>query len=313
MSRLPKILITTGALAVILAGLYALSPYAVELSIENSCSLTKPDAACTKRMRWMGDAWSFKGNQERAQLWYGRAAAAGDVPAMFQLGWIYEMQAVDKLKALRAEWQQMRAAAPNPPPATEQLSPSGITRIDPAIAERVLGGGGPAGGQAAPVDAAAAHFRAGFAAMDADCRQSTEWYRRAADQGFAPAMNNLGELYFNGLAGSIGQPDRNEALRWYRAAAATGNPVGLWNVGVAYANGLGVARDPAEAAKWTTWYPSRKGLTVDLASAVLSRTTLLSQTLSSEQRDGLRAAAQAGTPFSIILPILDQVSRQRLG
>ena len=314
MSRWVRILITTAALAVILVGLYALSPYFVELNIESGCPVSKPDPGCVRRMRAMGDAWSFKGNQARAQLWYERAAASGDVPAMFQLGWIYERQALDKIRALNAEWREVRRSLPPSTPLPAP-SPTGVTRIDPAVAERLLSGRAPepaAGGRGGPEEA---HLLAGIAALSALCTQSAEWYRRAADQGFGAAMNNLGELYFSGLAGSLGRPDRDQALRWYRAAAAAGNPIGLWNVGAVYANGIGVARDPTEAARWATWHPNPKGFSnpAELSTAVLLRTTLLGRSLSSEQREGLRAAAQAGTPFSITLPVADERSPQRLG
>jgi hypothetical protein len=46
------------------------------------------------------------------------------------------------------------------------------------------------------------------------------WYRRAADQGFAPAMVNLGQLYETGS----GVPrDAALAVDWYRRAAAAGD------------------------------------------------------------------------------------------
>ncbi|HKW55619.1 MAG TPA: hypothetical protein VJO12_18160, partial [Stellaceae bacterium] len=137
MSRLRKILVAVGVLAAVLAGLYALSPYLAEHGIESDCSLTRPDAACTRRMRFMGDAWSFKGKPARAQLWYERAAAAGDLPAMFQLGWIYEMQALDKARAFVAEHPELRTAAPEAAPLPRPSS-TGVTRIDPAVAERLL-------------------------------------------------------------------------------------------------------------------------------------------------------------------------------
>jgi hypothetical protein len=173
---------------------------------------------------------------------------------------------------------------------------------------------GPAAGGSGGAEEA--HLLAGIAALTALCTQSADWYRRSAEQGFGPAMNNLGELYFSGLAGGLGRPDRSEALRWYRAAAAAGNPVGLWNVGTAYANGLGVARSPSEAAKWATWYPNPNGTSnaaAELGDVVLQRTTLFNNRLSGEQRAALRAAARAGTPYSITLPVADEGVRRQLG
>ena len=46
-----------------------------------------------------------------------------------------------------------------------------------------------------------------------------EWYRKAADQGYAPAQHNLGVAYADGM----GVPQNlTEALRWLRKAHAQG-------------------------------------------------------------------------------------------
>jgi hypothetical protein len=49
-----------------------------------------------------------------------------------------------------------------------------------------------------------------------DYAQAAEWYRRAAEQDFAPAQINLGQLYEQGL----GVPrDQIQAINWYRRAS----------------------------------------------------------------------------------------------
>ena len=49
---------------------------------------------------------------------------------------------------------------------------------------------------------------------------AVEWYRKAADQGDAPAQHNLGAMYANGM----GVPQNlTEALRWLRKAHAQGH------------------------------------------------------------------------------------------
>ena len=72
-------------------------------------------------------------------------------------------------------------------------------------------------------------------------------YRKAAEEGYASAENNLGVMYANGQ----GVPqDFAEATKWYRLAADQGNAVAQANLGVMYANGQGVPQDFAEALKW---------------------------------------------------------------
>ena len=73
------------------------------------------------------------------------------------------------------------------------------------------------------------------------------WYRRAAEQGFAPAQLGLGWAYLNG----DGVP-RNaiEATKWFRKAAIQGLPKAEFRLGVAYLKGLGVSRNHDKALRW---------------------------------------------------------------
>lgn len=53
-----------------------------------------------------------------------------------------------------------------------------------------------------------------------DAVEAARWYRKAAEQGFAPAQSELGSLYFDG----IGCPrDLVEAYKWTNLAAAQGD------------------------------------------------------------------------------------------
>ncbi|MEO8135737.1 MAG: protein kinase [Betaproteobacteria bacterium] len=80
-----------------------------------------------------------------------------------------------------------------------------------------------------------------------DYVEAANWYRRAADQGFAAAQVELGKLYGNGWG--VAKSDA-EAVRWFRAAAQTGHAGGQNALGFMYANGRAVDRDYAEALKW---------------------------------------------------------------
>jgi hypothetical protein len=80
-----------------------------------------------------------------------------------------------------------------------------------------------------------------------DFAEALRWYRKAAEQGFAPAQNNLGALYWMGE----GVPqDRAEAVRWHRKAAEQGDPNAQYNLGTSLAYGRGVPKDLQEAYVW---------------------------------------------------------------
>lgn len=65
-------------------------------------------------------------------------------------------------------------------------------------------------------------------------------WRKAADQGYAPAQARLGEMYDKA-------EDDKEAVEWYRKSAAQGSAAGEYGLGVMYAKGEGVEKDPEQA------------------------------------------------------------------
>ncbi len=73
------------------------------------------------------------------------------------------------------------------------------------------------------------------------------WYRKAADQGYARAQSDLGDMYYKGQ----GVPkDYTQAVAWYRKAADQGDEYAQCVLGDMYYNGKGVAQDFAQAAVW---------------------------------------------------------------
>jgi TPR repeat protein len=80
--------------------------------------------------------------------------------------------------------------------------------------------------------------------------QAMMWYRKSAEQGFAPAETNLGILLETG--GQITDRNYKEAATWYRKAADQGNAAAQFNLGEIYYVGRGddIARDYKEAANW---------------------------------------------------------------
>ena len=76
---------------------------------------------------------------------------------------------------------------------------------------------------------------------------AVDQYRKAAKKGYAPAQNNLGFMYENGL----GVPkDFREAIAWVRRAAENGDRTAQFGLGVIYENGRGVQKDVAQASRW---------------------------------------------------------------
>jgi tetratricopeptide (TPR) repeat protein len=71
-------------------------------------------------------------------------------------------------------------------------------------------------------------------------------FEKAADAGYAMAMNNIGALYEGGDGVA-----RNyaEAVRWYSKAVAAGEPIAMVDLGWQHETGHGVARDYGEAVR----------------------------------------------------------------
>jgi len=83
--------------------------------------------------------------------------------------------------------------------------------------------------------------------VEKDYVKAVYWYRRAANQGFAGAQNNLAVMYEQGL----GVPkNKSEAAKWYRKAAEQHNAYAQHSIGIMYRDGEGVSQNLEEAAKW---------------------------------------------------------------
>ena len=74
-----------------------------------------------------------------------------------------------------------------------------------------------------------------------------KWFRKAAEQGNAPAQTILGMMYEDGRG--ITQ-DYTEAARWYRKATDQGWPTGQGILGALYTFGTGVPKNDVLAHMW---------------------------------------------------------------
>ena len=77
--------------------------------------------------------------------------------------------------------------------------------------------------------------------------KAVEWYRKAAEQGYASAQSNLGICYSNGEGVT---QDYGKAVEWYRKAAEQGHASAQYNLGGCFYNGQGVVQDSDQAIEW---------------------------------------------------------------
>ena len=83
--------------------------------------------------------------------------------------------------------------------------------------------------------------------LSKQAQEALRWCRKAAEQDYAVAQNNLGVCYRDGQG--VAQ-DFVEAVKWFSMAARQNYPPAQFNLGVCYASGQGVAQDYEAAVKW---------------------------------------------------------------
>lgn len=79
-----------------------------------------------------------------------------------------------------------------------------------------------------------------------DYSQATMWFSKAAEQNFAAAQYNLGFCYYNGYGV---KEDFTLAVEYFRKAAEQNYPAALYDLGICYILGQGVTKDYSEALK----------------------------------------------------------------
>ena len=82
--------------------------------------------------------------------------------------------------------------------------------------------------------------------QSASGQQSSDQYRKTAEQGDPQAQNSLANCYYNGTGVAR---DYAEAVKWYRKAAAQGFAKSQFNLGNCYRDGTGVAKNYADALR----------------------------------------------------------------
>ena len=82
-------------------------------------------------------------------------------------------------------------------------------------------------------------------AVNVDYQQAVYWFRKSADQRFAPAQLRLGELHYFGMGGL--QPNPRTAFRLFETAAEQGDPDACLNLAVMLGSGDVVPPDTERA------------------------------------------------------------------
>src|SRR3989344_2123337 len=80
-----------------------------------------------------------------------------------------------------------------------------------------------------------------------DLTEAFKWFKKAADQNYPNAINNIGIMFDNGW--SV-QENRNDAKKWYLKAANLGLHIAQYNLAFIIFNDATKPEDFAEAMKW---------------------------------------------------------------
>ena len=83
--------------------------------------------------------------------------------------------------------------------------------------------------------------------VEEDDAVALKWYRRSAEQGFAPAQSALGLAY---AQGHVAEQDFTQAATWCRLGAEQGDSDGQLCMAWLYAGGCGVEQNYTESVRW---------------------------------------------------------------
>ncbi len=100
---------------------------------------------------------------------------------------------------------------------------------------------------AGPISIQDARQKGDEAVKREDYAAAVGWYRKAADQGDAPAQTMIGKIYLNGYGVARDYP---AAMTWLRKAADLNYADAQIAVGLMFKKGLGVPKNDASAVIW---------------------------------------------------------------
>ncbi|MFQ5659162.1 MAG: hypothetical protein ACE5GZ_01970 [Gammaproteobacteria bacterium] len=113
----------------------------------------------------------------------------------------------------------------------------------------------------------------------ADSAAAFKWFKKSAEQGYAPAQYKVGVAY---AYGEGVERDPLEAAKWYRMAAGQGYAIAQRNLGIMYMKGDGVDQDKSLALAWYSIL-AENGNVMDIR-----RRDILEKELSESERERAR-------------------------
>ena len=207
------------------------------------------------------DGGGTKKDIGKAMQWYQRAAALGDVAAMFKLGMIHLSGLLEQPKNMQdgVHWLERaseHADAENPH-AVHELALLCETSDNPEILPRDETRALQLFTQAGKLGYKHSQFRLGQAweygllGCPIEARNSIIWYTRAAAQGEHQSELALSGWYLTGSEGILENSD-TEAYLWARKAAASNPPLpkALFALGYFTETGIGTQRHVGDAKFW---------------------------------------------------------------
>jgi TPR repeat protein len=143
-----------------------------------------------------------------------------------------------------------------------------------------------------------AQFSLGFAydtgneGLKVNTDEAIRWYTLSAQQGHAPAQNNLGVLYATGHKGRI-ERNHRMALRWYKAAAENGNASGQFHAALLLISGQGANKPNPEYAHQLLKRAAKQGHM--MARATLGTAMFEGKICPKDEKKGLKMLQRAAT------------------
>ncbi len=189
-------------------------------------------------------------DEQQAVAWYRKAAEQGHALAQYGLGLMYAYgQGVPKDEQMAYFWLLLASAQGDQNAAKlRDIVERGLSPAQRAAAQASARNWKPKTAAQSSKANFAQTFEQSFAAYERkDYRTAFAGFKKLAEQGFASAQYNLGNMYRNGR----GVPkDEQQAVPWYRKAAEQGLADAQLQLGFMYANGQGVPKDEQQGVVW---------------------------------------------------------------
>lgn len=134
-------------------------------------------------------------------------------------------------------------------------------------------------------------------------KASAQWFRKSAEQGYAPAQVRYGQVF---ARGSTGELDDEKAAIWFAKSAEQHHAEGQFELAVLYANGLGVKKDEGRALSLFTWAAERDYVPAQKMLATMYETGIGVKVNKAQARQWhRRTAPQSAMAFRVMLRLTD--------